>query len=668
MLIGKRISGRYKILEVIGGGGMANVYLARDMILEREVAMKVLRFDFSNDDEFIKRFRREAQSATSLAHPNIVSIYDVGEEDGIYYIVMEYVDGQTLKQYIQQFAPIHPRKAVSIMVQIATAIQHAHDNQIIHRDIKPHNILIDHHGNVKVTDFGIAMALSATTITQTNSVLGSVHYLSPEQARGGLANKKSDIYSIGIVFFELLTGRLPFDGESAISIALKHLQSETPSPKRWNPDIPQSIENIILKSTAKDSFHRYDSVEEMEKDLETAFDVKRLSEPRFSIPDDDEATKAIPIITNESIAIDRIDDTIVRKPTSFIDAEGKPNKKEIKKEKQGKKKIEPKKKKSKLATFIITTFLILIMGFVAAFTIIPPLLLPKDIEVPDLTGESYEEAVTILLENGFDVGKEPILISDEEIEEGHVIKTDPEANSITKEGSLITIYESTGKEKTVLEDYVGRSIERVRSILESKGFKIHVTEKTDETESVGRILTQNPEVGEEVVPSETEIEFTVSKGPKPLEIADLIGKNRSEVDEYISQYGFIPNISEENSETVPEGKLIAQSPDPGTEVVPKETTLKLVYSLGPKVKAPKTVTKTVKIPYEPEEEGAELTVEISIDDANYSISEVYDTFQITSPQVRKLEFTINPGEIAYYQIIVDGKMYSSEKIEYPIKE
>src|SRR3954447_6460663 len=280
MMIGKRLSGRYKILDMIGGGGMANVYLAHDMILDRDVAVKMLRLDFANDEEFIRRFRREAQSATSLAHPNIVNIYDVGEENDLYFIVMEYVEGQTLKQYIQQNSPIQVEETIEIMEQLTSAISHAHQNHIVHRDIKPQNILVDRFSNVKITDFGIAMALSATSITQTNSVLGSVHYLSPEQARGGMANKKSDIYSLGIVMFELLTGRLPFSGESAVSIALKHLQSETPSPRRWNPAIPQSVENIILKATAKDSFHRYSSVEEMEQDINTALDPERLYEQK----------------------------------------------------------------------------------------------------------------------------------------------------------------------------------------------------------------------------------------------------------------------------------------------------------------------------------------------------------------------------------------------------
>ena len=251
MLIGKRINDRYKILEFVGGGGMANVYLARDIILERDVAIKILRLDFVNDDETIRRFHREAQSATSLVHSNIVNIFDVGEENDIYYIVMEYVEGETLKQYIQSHSPIPVGKVIDIMQQVTSAISHAHHNNIIHRDIKPQNILMDRKGNAKITDFGIAVALTSTTITHTNSVLGSVHYISPEQARGGIATKKSDIYALGIVMYELLTGRLPFSGESAVSIALKHLQSETPHPRQWNPSIPQSVENIILKQPQK---------------------------------------------------------------------------------------------------------------------------------------------------------------------------------------------------------------------------------------------------------------------------------------------------------------------------------------------------------------------------------------------------------------------------------
>src|SRR5699024_1100666 len=255
MLEGHLLNERYLIKATIGGSGSANVYVAREKILERDVAIKVLRLEYANDGEFIARLDREAQSDTSLPHPNIVNIYDVGEENHILYMVMEYVDGMTLKEYIQRYRPLEVHMALDIMKQITDAIAHAHANDIVHRDIKPQNILIDTYGQVKVTDFGIAIALSATALTQTNAVLGSVHYLSPEQARGGVATKKSDIYSLGIVLYELLTGRIPFSNESPVSIALKHLHNDTPSVRRFNQDFPQSVDNIVLKATAKDPFH-----------------------------------------------------------------------------------------------------------------------------------------------------------------------------------------------------------------------------------------------------------------------------------------------------------------------------------------------------------------------------------------------------------------------------
>lgn len=657
MLIGKRLSGRYKILRVIGGGGMANVYLARDMILDRDVAMKVLRFDFSNDDEFIKRFRREAQSATSLAHPNIVSIFDVGEEDGIYYIVMEYVEGNTLKQYIQQYAPLHPREALNIMEQIVSAIAHAHENHIVHRDIKPHNILIDPHGNVKVTDFGIAMALSSTTITQTNSVLGSVHYLSPEQARGGMANKKSDIYSLGIVLFELLTGRLPFDGESAISIALKHLQSETPSAKRWNATIPQSVENIILKAMAKDTFHRYESAEEMEEDITTALKPERLNEEKFVIPEDNEATKAIPIITDSNM-YEKTDDTLVR-PQENIgkEASNKPIKEANKK---GKKE---KKKKSKAGKIILTIFLLLLVASVAAVTIIPPLLMPKDVEVPDLTGIKYEEAVEQLIADGF-VVDDPIHIEDEEIQEGFVVKTKPEAGKTVKEGDTIIIYESSGKEKLELDDYVNRDINRVRDLLVRKGFtNIRVEEEFNEA-AAGTILEQDPEPGVEVIPGEDELVLTVSKGPEEFELQDLTGYSEEALNAYIEENNLELVRKDVYSDTVSKGEVISQSPGPSEKVLPGDT-LEATISLGPEPMPIQKVKKTIEIPYPPELAGQPAEVSINIDDAEHSISDVYDKFTTTETTTREIEFSIAPDEKAFYQVIIDHRVVKSEIIPYP---
>ena len=451
---------------MVGGGGMANVYLARDMILDRDVALKILRMDFNNDEEFIKRFNREAQSATSLAHTNIVSIYDVGEDGDIYYIVMEYVEGMTLKQYIQKNDPIPIEKALDIMKQITEAISHAHHNGIIHRDIKPQNILIDHEGNVKITDFGIAIALSSTNITQTNAVLGSVHYLSPEQARGGMANKKSDIYSLGIVMFELFTGRLPFSGESAISIALKHLQSETPSPKRWNPDIPQSVENIILKATAKDSFYRYESVDAMWEDLRTALDPNRINEPPFVIPEDQDATKAIPVITKEQLQ--STDETIIRKPEKQTlvyekDTSDLPNNKVQNKNHDKQEKQKDKQKRKKGPAILVFSFILLLALVFLSIALYPSLFGTKEVTIPELKGKELDDAITELVNQGLIVGK-TIKIEDDTIPADDVIKTNPMAGKKVKEGATVDIYQSKGKEKITLSNYEGKKMTDVEPL------------------------------------------------------------------------------------------------------------------------------------------------------------------------------------------------------------
>jgi eukaryotic-like serine/threonine-protein kinase len=650
MIIGKRISGRYKIKDMIGGGGMANVYLAHDMILDRDVAVKMLRLDFANDEEFIRRFHREAQSATSLAHPNIVSIYDVGEEDGLYYIVMEYVDGQTLKQYIQQHAPIPIERALDIMQQLTSAISHAHHNHIVHRDIKPHNILIDSSGTVKITDFGIAMALSATSITQTNSVLGSVHYLSPEQARGGMANKKSDIYSIGIVMFELLTGRLPFSGESAVSIALKHLQSETPSLKRWNPQIPQSVENIVLKATAKDPFHRYDNVDEMEEDLRTALDAKRLNEGKFVIPEDDEATKAIPIITNDR-PYHNLDETIVRKDALAAQDQNPKEKPE-------------KKKKKKWPIIMTVLFLLILAAGIVMVTMGPDLFGPKEKEVPDVSGLEVEEAVAELMSAGFIIGDKKE-ISDDEVEEGNVIRTNPKAGKMIKEGNEIDLYISTGKEEVELSDYTDRTYDDVVRLLEGKGFKdFSKTEEHDDDSEPGTILKQYPPGGESVIPDETEIEFTVSLGPELIKLEDLSGYNEKALNNYIQMYGFEKESTEAFHESVPEGSVISQEPAPGTELK-KGSKIKVVISKGPEQIPPKIVKETINILYEPAEPGQEQMIQIYVDDMQHSISVPYDEFKISANREYVIELQIPPGENASYMVMRDGQMIITDEVPYP---
>lgn len=658
-MIGKIISGRYKILNVIGGGGMANVYLAHDKILDRDVAVKMLRLDFANDDEFIRRFHREAQSATSLAHPNIVTIYDVGEEANLYYIVMEYVNGQTLKQYIQQNAPVQVDKALDIMKQLTSAIAHAHQNQIIHRDIKPHNILIDDNGNVKITDFGIAMALSATSITQTNSVLGSVHYLSPEQARGGMANNKSDIYSLGIVMFELLTGRLPFSGESAVSIALKHLQSETPSLKRWNPTIPQSVENIVLKATAKDPFHRYNDVYEMEQDLETSLNPERLKESKFAIPEDNEATKAIPVITDER-PYRNLDETMVHGEQS----DEKEQKGDLKK--KGKKK--PVNKKRKKWPIVLTSiFALLILAGFLLVTMGPDWFGPKEVAVPDVAGMELDEAMAELYSAGFSIGDQKEII-DDNIEEGLIIRTNPKAGKVIKEGTEIDLYISLGKERFELSDYRGRMYDETVRRLESHNFKdIIPIEEFDESEP-GTILDQNPDEGESVVPSETILEFTISKGPeiKRVTLTDLTGYNAKGLNDYASSHGLNIDSSEEFHETVEEGLVISQEPKAGTEL--KEgSTVKVVISKGKEELPPKTVTEEVAIPYDESlEEGQPQVVRIYIEDMNRS--GFVEEFEITKTTNKTLSFTIAPGGKASFRIERDGSVILGDDVFYPENE
>ncbi len=653
MMIGKRISGRYKILEIIGGGGMANVYLAHDMILDRDVALKMLRLDFANDEEFIRRFHREAQSATSLAHSNIVSIYDVGEEDSIYYIVMEYVDGQTLKQYIQQNSPLQTEDVIEIMKQLTSAISHAHQNHIIHRDIKPHNILLDRQGNVKITDFGIAMALSSTSITQTNSVIGSVHYLSPEQARGGMANRKSDIYSLGIVMFELLTGRLPFSGESAVSIALKHLQSETPSLRRWNPSIPQSVENIVLKATAKDPFHRYNNVEEMEDDLSTALYSDRINENRFIVPVDNDATKAIPIITDEH-KYGNIEETVVHDKN--VKAGQNHEKQKPQKE---------KKKRKKWPVVLVSIFFSLIILIILAITVLPNLLSPKEVAVPDVTGKEIEVAIKELENAGFIMG-EQIPLLDEDFPEGQVIKTDPKAEKLVKEGSEITIYVSSGKEKFELDDYTGQLFDDVVALLARENFMpIKKNEITDEKEPAGTILAQNYNKGDEVVPEETELSFTVSKGPELITLKDLKDYNKKALQVYEDSTGLVIEITKEDyHEEIPEGYVISQDPVAGTELS-KGSKVSVVISKGKKEIPPKTVYKEVLIPYEPAEEGQEQEVQIYIDDMNHSMTEPYETQYITENFKIRLELTIPYGQKAGYRVIRDNKVISEEVVPYP---
>ncbi|EIZ3607613.1 Stk1 family PASTA domain-containing Ser/Thr kinase [Listeria monocytogenes] len=654
MMIGKRLSDRYKILHAIGGGGMANVYLAHDIILDRDVAVKILRIDLADESNLIRRFQREAQSATSLVHPNIVSVYDVGEENDLHYIVMEHVDGMDLKQYIHENHPISYEKAVDIMLQIVSAVAIAHQHHIIHRDLKPQNILIDHDGVVKITDFGIAMALSETSITQTNSLLGSVHYLSPEQARGGMATQKSDIYSLGIVLYELLTGKVPFDGESAVSIAIKHLQADIPSAREQNPEIPQSLENIIIKATAKDPFLRYQNAEEMEKDLQTCLNKDRLNEPKYVFPTDDGDTKAIPIIATKD-TMQNLDKTIVPEG-KVAAAEAVPE------EKKGKKKKKMSKKK-KITLIVFSVIAIFIIGILLLWLLGKS---PDEVAVPDVSGKTEDQAVALLQKEGFVIGKTAEKNSDE-IAEGKVINTAPEAGEMKEKGTKINLFVSIGSKKITMDDYTGRSYTDTKAILEQQGFKNISSEEAYSSEvGKGMIISQTPTQGTEVVAKSTDVKFVVSKGAEPITLKDLRGYTKTAVEDYASPLGLKVSSKEENSSTVEKGQVISQSPSAGTAMNAGDT-IEIVISAGPKEKQVKEVTKTFNIPYTPSDEDnpQPQKVQIYIQDKDHSMTSAYREMSITQNTSVEITFQIEEGSSAGYKIISDDKVIDEGTVPYP---
>lgn len=566
--IGRKLNGRYHIIGNIGSGGMANVFLAHDLILDRDVAIKVLRFDFQNDQAAIRRFQREALAATELVHPNIVSVYDVGEEDGLQYLVMEYVKGMDLKRYIQTHYPVPYATVVDIMEQILSAVSLAHEHRIIHRDLKPQNILMDEHGVVKITDFGIAIALSETSITQTNTMLGSVHYLSPEQARGSMATNQSDIYALGIILYEMLTGNVPFDGESAVTIALKHFQEEMPSVKTIDPNIPQSLANVVLKATTKDPADRYKTAEEMAQDLYTVLAANRLDEPVWQPT----------ALMGETIALTPITEETPM-PDSFNAPENEPEQETVEPL------PEPDKKKSKKPWIIFLTIVA-----VALFGLIMMYFLgnqsSNEVDVPDVKDKTEAEARKILEDAKLKVNADVKEISDDSIEAGKVVKTDPASGQSVKKNREIQLYVSSGAKKIKLKDYEGETYEDVVSKLKDLGFPAeNIKQKTQSSTEVdeGIIISQTPTAGTEVDPKTDQIQLVVSSGPDSVDIGDYTQYGYETAVAELMALGLSENqiiLSYEESETVQAGLIISQTPVGGSSVSLKNGKVTLVVSKG----------------------------------------------------------------------------------------
>ena len=580
---GQKINDRYEIIRSIGEGGMANVYLGHDIILDRNVAIKVLRGDLSNDEKFVRRFQREALSASSLAHPNIVEMYDVGEDDGTYYIVMEYVEGKTLKQLLKKRGSLTLSEAIDIMSQLTDGMAHAHNSYIIHRDLKPQNIMIKDDGQIKITDFGIAMALNATQLTQTNSVMGSVHYLPPEQASGKGCTIKSDIYSMGIIFYELLSGSLPFRGDNAVEIALKHMKEPLPNLRDENPSIPQSIVNIIKRSTAKNPKNRYDTAREMHEDLLTALDDERMDEEeyKYKYPESENDNRKKEKVKS---AEDDITEDIKMIPSD------EENQEETEEQKE--------KKKKKLIIILSAVFGTILVTLTGLFFIVPKLTSSKNVVVPDCEGKKVSACEKALQEVGFEVNTEIKTEASSEIKKNLVIKTNPEAGRSIKKGSKITIYKSTGEETVKLEDYTGKNAVEVKTLLETKyGLKVKIEKKEVDDKnkeySDDEIVGQSLAKGSELKKGETLTLYTAKNDVVFPNFAEE-GYSKDDVAAFCDKYGLNCTYTEEQTSSVAEGKIISQSRLVGS-TVSKGTNLTVKYAIRPKVTpSPSPTTKVTE--------------------------------------------------------------------------
>ena len=571
---GQKINDRYEIIKTIGEGGMANVYLANDTILDRKVAIKVLRGDLSNDEKFIRRFKREALSVSNLSHPNIVEVYDVGEEDGNYYIVMEYIEGKTLKQLLQKRGALTLNEVIDIMTQLTDGLAHAHEAYIIHRDIKPQNIMIEDNGLVKITDFGIAMALNSTQLTQTNSVMGSVHYLPPEQANGKGSTVKSDIYSLGILMYELLTGSVPFKGDTAVEIALKHMKEKIPSIRKQNPTIPQSVENIVLKATAKNPKNRYDNVRDMYKDLQTA--LQRDNEKRlvYEYPENDlEETKVIPQVTKEI-------KQVIDKPTA---KEEDTDDDSVLKEKD---------EKNKLPIILAVVLLGTLIVLAGVYLLITSKDV-KEVKVPNVVGLTTEKAIKMIKEKGLEYTTK----SEESatVEEGKVIRTEPKAGSTRTKKSTITIVESSGKEYVVLEDYTGQNYYEIKGKLEAKGIKVEMKTKSVENASEYKdkkdnIISQEPAFNKD---EETKLyanDSVILYIPEVDVYPDMVAEKwtLSQVEDFVKEYNLTLDKSYKETDEVEEDIVLSQNRAVGDPIY-EGYTLKITLSKKPEKKDDKQI-------------------------------------------------------------------------------
>ena len=554
--IGKILGNRYEIIEEIGSGGMATVYKAKCKLLNRYVAIKVLRDEFANDSEFIKRFQVEAQSAASLSHPNIVSIYDVGNEDGMHYIVMELIEGRTLKEIINERGKLPWREAVGIASQIASGLSQAHQNHIVHRDIKPHNIIITKDGVAKVTDFGIAKAVSNSTINAFGSTIGSVHYFSPEHARGGYTDEKSDIYSLGVVLYEMCTGRLPFEGETPVAVALKHLQEEPCEPIKICISLPQAVNDIIMKAMKKDPSERYASAAEMYKDLQRVLSNPSIEVVKETKKNEEFPTQRIPVIgSDEQISAKKIEEKI-----KYLNEQDD--------EKMSKKKKVTKSMAIVRLIFILAFIVLLFFGCVkfGEFISLKILGAPKEVLVPNLIGCSIEEAERLLEEKGLELGDKTDVINNE-YPKGYIVWQQYAENYTLKLGASVDVRVSLGQKMVLVPDVTTFSTTNgAKSKLEAAGLVYKEEGEFSNTFEEGKIIRQDPLVNQEV-PEGSTVTVFISKGPSGdglVQIPSVLGRTEEEARQILTDANLIPVITYVSTLSREDGIVLSQTPEQNT--------------------------------------------------------------------------------------------------------
>lgn len=645
---------RYQIIDTLGEGGMANVYLAKDIILQRKVAVKVLRLDLQKDPQLEARFQREAMATSELSHPNIVSVLDVGTDQGIPYMVMEYVDGPDLKEYIQKNSPLDLHEVIRIMDQILSAVALAHKYNVIHRDLKSQNILMDKRGNVKIADFGIAVALNQSSITQTNSVMGSVHYMSPEQTRGGLVTKQSDIYSLGIILYELITGHVPFSGETPVAIALKHAQEKIPSIRQKNEIIPQALKNVVLKATAKDPRDRYETVQAMKSDLDTSLDPSRQNEaafvPAYGINNDE--TRILPGF----------------KP------------KEDKEEEKPENDDKSKEKRSFWQSFMKHKWWFIFIG-IASILIVFMMIFALNskntgqVRVPDVTNMTEGTAKAKIEDAGLRVGTVKRRQSDS-IDVGKVVTSTPNPGDNVTKGQAINLIISSGAGMVKVPDLVGRQYSSAASKLEKMGFDVIREDQYSDKIAEGSVISQSIAAGVEVKPRQTTITLVVSQGPrKPkhrlIKLKDLKNMTVDEAKDYAKAHDLELQINEVNSNSVAKGLVISSDPNAGSKVE-AGSTITIKVSKGPKEdksdnqsdKDGSQVTKNFVVPFsksDDESSDGANHVQIYIQDEDHSIGNIYRDMYISKDSHFSIPFNLKNGN-GQLKVVRDGKTILNEKV------